>query len=347
MLKRNPQVTVVIPSWNAREEIGACLKSLEAQTYKAHIIVVENGSIDGSLQYIKAEFKHVEVIEHRENKGFAGGVNAGIKKAIRDGADYVALFNNDAIASKTWLEELITALDNNPSVGIVTCKLMDAHKKHLDSTGDYYTTWGLPYPRGRGEPVSDKYDRETAVLGASGGASLYRVRLFEDIGLFDEDFFAYYEDVDISLRAQLAGWKVRFEPKSVAYHQIGMTSGRIKGFTTYQTMKNLPLLLWKNVPARYLWRVLPRFTLAYCLFFARAIQRGHGRMAIQGWLKSIRLMPLKLVERHEIQRDRGVSAKYIWTLMTHDLPPNADKLRKLRAWWWRFTGRRTTKPRTI
>lgn len=342
MLKRNAKVTVVIPSWNAREEIGACLKSLQAQSLKPHIIVVENGSIDGSLQYIKETFKDVELIAHRENKGFAGGVNAGIKKAMRDGATYIALFNNDAVASKTWLEELVHALDQNEGVGIVTCKFMTEDKKHLDSTGDYYTTWGLPYPRGRGEPVSDKYDRETAVLGASGGASLYRAALFDDIGLFDEDFFAYYEDVDISLRAQLAGWKVRYEPRAIAYHQIGMTSSRIKGFTTYQTIKNLPLLLWKNVPARYLWRVLPRFTLAYTLFFARAIQRGHAKMAFQGWFKAWRLLPLKLIERHEIQSARGVSDKYIWTLMTHDLPPNAHALRRLRTKWWRFCGRKET-----
>ncbi|HSX07923.1 MAG TPA: glycosyltransferase family 2 protein [Candidatus Saccharimonadales bacterium] len=340
MLKTNAHITVVVPNWNGREEVGACLKSLLAQSLKAHIIVVDNGSIDGSLQYIKENFKKVEVIEHRENKGFAGGVNAGIRKAMEDGARYVALFNNDAIASKTWLEELVRALDNNDSVGIVTCKLMDANKEHLDSTGDYYTTWGLPYPRGRGEPVSDKYDRETAVLGGSGGASLYRTALFDDIGLFDEDFFAYYEDVDVSLRAQLAGWKVRYEPKAIAYHQIGATSGKIKGFTTYQTMKNLPLLLWKNIPAAYLWRVLPRFTLAYLLFFASAIQRHHGKAAFKGWLKAWQLLPLKLIERHEIQRARGVSAKYIWTLMTHDLPPNARRLRQLRAGYWRLLGKK-------
>ncbi len=303
--------------------------------------MVDNGSIDGSLQHVKKQYPNVEIIEHAENKGFAGGVNAGIKMALRDGAKYIALFNNDAVASKTWLEELVRALDEHDGVGIATCKFMDQHKEHLDSTGDYYTVWGLPYPRGRGEPVSDKYDRETAILGASGGASLYRAALFEDIGLFDEDFFAYYEDVDISLRAQLAGWKVRYEPRAVAYHHIGATSGKIKGFTTYQTMKNLPLLLWKNVPGRYLWRVLPRFTLAYMLFFASAIQRKHGRMAFKGWLQAWRLLPLKLVERHEIQRARAVSAQYIWNLMTHDLPPNARRLRQLRAQWWRFTGRKT------
>lgn len=331
---------MVVPNWNGREEIDACLTSLLAQSLPAHVIMVDNGSIDGSLQHVKATYKKVEIIEHAENKGFAGGVNAGIKRAIKEGAEYVALFNNDAIASKTWLEHLVAAMDAHDSVGIVTCKLLDEHKEHLDSTGDYYTVWGLPYPRGRGEPVSDKYDRDTAVMAASGGASLYRTALFESIGLFDEEFFAYYEDVDISLRAQLAGWKVRYEPRAVAYHQIGATSGKIRGFTTYQTMKNLPLLLWKNVPGRYLWRVLPRFGLAYSLFFASAVRRKHGTMAMRGWLRSVRLFPLKLIERHEIQRARAVSSKYIWRLMTHDLPPNAHSLRALRARWWRFAGRK-------
>src|SRR6201999_312952 len=99
----------------------------------------------------------------------------------------------------------------------------------------------------------DKYDKQTAVFVASGGASLYRIKMLQEIGLFDEDFFAYYEDVDLSFRAQLAGWKVAYAPRAVAYHQIGATSGHIKGFTTYQTIKNLPLLFYKNVPRKFYW----------------------------------------------------------------------------------------------
>ena len=110
-MKTTPEVTVVIPNWNGREEIGDCLRSLEKQSRKPHIIMVDNGSIDGSLQYVKAHFKKVELIEHAENKGFAGGVNAGIKKAMQDGAHYVALLNNDAVADKHWIEALARALD--------------------------------------------------------------------------------------------------------------------------------------------------------------------------------------------------------------------------------------------
>ncbi len=128
--------------------------------------------------------------------------------------DYIGLFNNDAVADKDWLKNLTQVLDENSDTGIVTCKLVDANNQHLDSTGDIYTVWGLPFPRGRGEPVSTKYDDKTDIFAASGGASLYRTKMLEEIGLFDEDFFAYYEDVDLSFRAQLAGWKVKYAPTS-------------------------------------------------------------------------------------------------------------------------------------
>lgn len=333
------QVCCVIPSWNARDEVGKAISSLMEQSLPPHIIVVENGSIDGSAAYIAAEFPDVELIIHTKNRGFAGGVNAGIKKALTDGFTHIALFNNDAVADKNWLKHLAHNLDTNPKTGIVTCKLMHTDKNHLDSTGDMYTNWGLPYPRGRGEVASDDYDAQTAVFAASGGASLYRAELFTDIGLFDEDFFAYYEDVDISFRAQLAGWHIAYEPSAIAYHQIGATSSKIKGFTTYQTMKNQPLVLFKNVPSRYLFSVGWRFTLAHSLFFIRAITRGQGWAALRGDAQGTYLLFKKAGERRRIQKTKKVSDEYIWSIMTHDLPPNAHALRNLRKRWWKLAGK--------
>jgi GT2 family glycosyltransferase len=326
----NPRVSVVIPNWNGKDDLPACLDSLLAQTQECRIIVVENGSVDGSLEMLREKYPDILVLVNRVNLGFAGGVNTGIRQALRDSDDFVALFNNDAIADKNWLKELVTDITANDDAGIVTCKLMDSKREHLDSTGDMYTIWGLPYPRGRGEPVSDKYDDRVEVFAASGGASVYRISMLREIGLFDEDFFAYYEDVDISFRAQLAGWKVRYAPEAVAYHQIGMTSGRIHGFTTYQTIKNLPWLLWKNAPATVFTRVFFRFTLAYFSFMASAIQRGQAWPAMKGYFVMIVYLPKKTVEQMQIQSKRKVSSKYIWDIMEHDLPPNAHKLRKLR-----------------
>jgi GT2 family glycosyltransferase len=340
MAKQSVNVAVVIPNWNGADHLKQCIDSLLDQSIPAQIIVVENGSTDESLKLLE-KYSGIEVILHDENKGFAGGVNAGFQRAIDDGTKYVAAFNNDAVADKDWLKHLVATLDDNPKVGIVTSKILGSNGKGLDSTGDYMTVWGLPYPRGRGESDIGAYDDSTEIFAASGGASLYRVKMLEEIGLFDEDFFAYYEDVDLSFRAQLAGWQVRFAPKAIAYHEIGATSGKLKGFTTYQTMKNQPLVLYKNLPGKYWWRVGWRFTLAHTLFFLRAISRGQGWAALKGDWKGTYFVFKKHFERKRIKRMKKVSDVYIWGMLVHDLPPNARALRKLRSAWWKLARKKS------
>ena len=329
------KTVVVVPNWNGAASLAECLDSLLAQSQKTHIIVVDNGSKDSSLEILQ-KYPAIEVIKHTGNKGFAGGVNAGFRRAIELGSNYVAAFNNDAVADKHWLKELVEQLEKNKGIGIAACKLLNADGKKLDSTGDYYTVWGLPYPRGRGESDLDKYDSQTTVFGASGGASLYRVKVLEEIGLFDEDFFAYYEDADLSFRAQLAGWKIAYVPSSLAYHQIGATSSKVKGFTTYQTMKNLQLLYYKNVPRHFMYRIGWRFFITQCLFLARAFSRRQAWAALKGDIKGSGLIFKKYSERKQIQRTRKVTDEYIWSILVHDLPPSARALRKLRAIWWKF-----------
>jgi GT2 family glycosyltransferase len=332
------RVVIVIPNWDGAADLPACLNSLMSQTTKAEIVVVENGSTDGSLELLAAKYPGVTVLPQSKNLGFAGGVNVGIRYAIEKEYEFVALFNNDAVAEKDWLKELIRGMAL-PETGITTCTFATIDKKHIDSTGDMYTVWGLPYPRGRGEPLGTQYDKVTEIFGASGGASLYRISMLKEIGLFDEDFFAYYEDVDLSFRAQLAGWKVRFVPKAIAYHKIGVTSSRLKGFTTYQTMKNQPVVVFKNVPRKYLWRITWRFVIAHTLFFLRACTRGQGRIAFKGDADGTRLLFKNFGTRRRIQKSRKVSDEYIWSIITHDLPPNAFALRKLRTRIWKLTGK--------
>jgi GT2 family glycosyltransferase len=338
MSKDAANIAVVVPNWNGADHLAACLDSLLAQTLPVRVIVVDNGSVDGSLKLLE-KYQGLEVILNDQNEGFAGGVNAGFRRAIDDGLKYVATLNNDAVADEDWLKQLVAVLDKNPGVGIATSKILNGNGKKIDSTGDYLTNWGLPYPRGRGEADIDKYDGTTDVFAASGGASLYRIKLLQEIGLFDEDFFAYYEDVDLSFRAQLAGWNVRFVPAAIVRHQIGATSGKLKGFTTYHTMKNQPLLLYKNLPGRYWWTVGWRFTLAHTLFFLRAIGRGQGWPALKGDMKGTVLLFAKHFERKRIQGSRKVSDEYIWSLVVHDLPPNARNLHRLRRVWWKVAGK--------
>jgi len=327
--KSTNRISVVVPNWNGEHDLPACLDSLLSQTEPCRVIVVENGSTDSSLELLQKNYPQVVVIVHDHNLGFAGGVNAGIRRSITDGDEFVALFNNDAVADPDWLKGLLADLVANDDAGITTCKLLNTERKQLDSTGECYSTWGLPYPRGRDEPRSDKYDTQVAIFGATGGATLYRVSMLKEIGIFDEDFFAYYEDVDISFRAQLAGWKVRYVPEAIAYHQIGATSGKIKGFTTYQTVKNLPWVLHKNAPASIYWRIWPRFFVAYHTFVLAAIARGQIGPALKGYGTMLLLLPKKTGQRWHIQRHRKVEPSYIWSMLTPGLPPNAHRLRKL------------------
>ncbi len=330
------KVSVVIPNWNGADELPACLDSLLAQSRAHEIIVVENGSTDTSKELLYGQYPEVTVIPLPYNTGYDGGVNAGLVYAAEARHDYTALLNNDALADKDWLKNLVEVIELNPRVGIVTSKIVNDTGEYLDSTGDIYTIWGLSYPRGRREADTGKYDTLKEVFGASGGASIYRHKMLHEIGTFDEDFFAYYEDNDISFRAQLAGWRVLYEPSARVHHQISTTSNRVKGFSTYQTMKNLPWVLVKNVPGPLITKVLPRFVLAYFSFYAKALVDGRGWPATKGLLRMLWLLPKKLVERRHIQKSRKVSVRYINSIITHDLPPNARKLRKLRSAWWKL-----------
>ncbi len=323
------KVSVVIPNWNGKDMIGDCLRSLQKQTLKHQIIVVDNGSIDGSVEYIKSKFPDVVLVELAKNRGFTGGVNAGMRRALELGAEFIVLFNNDATAKNTWLENLTKAAEGHEDAGIVASKFMHTDKRTFDSTGEIFYSWGAPGPRGRGEIDRGQYDRGEYIFGASGGSSLYKTEMLKRIGLFDEDFFAYYEDADISFRAQLAGWKVYYEPGAVAYHRITGTSSRIHGLHAYNLAKNLPLVVWKNVPAKLLAPTLFRFGILYTVTLLGLLKQGKGWYGFKGFLVSLVYLPKKLFERRVIQKNRRVSDKYIRSLFASSLPPGTSKLRKV------------------
>lgn len=315
-------VSVVIPNWNGAEWLPGCLRSLEKQTIKAEIIVVDNASSDDSVKIIKQDFPKVRLIENSENLGFAGGVNVGLRQALKEGCDFIALFNNDAVAEPDWLERLVSALERNQSAGIATGKFMREDRQHIDSTGDFYSIWGLPFPRGRNQKDAGQFDQAERVFGASGGASLYRADMLKEIGLFDERFFAYYEDVDISFRAQLAGWQVLYEPKAVAYHRLGATSGRLGSFTRYHSIKNFHLLYWKNMPAKLFFKYLPLFWIQGLRFAVSSTLRGGLLAYLRGLGRALLYQPkIFLVDRRKIHKNRKVSENEIDGLLYHSRPP--------------------------
>ncbi len=324
------KIAVVIPNLNGAEFLSLAVDSLLTQTQNCSIIVVENASTDNSIEILSSYGDKITVLKNTSNLGFAGGVNTGIRHALEHDFDAIALFNNDAVADQNWLKELASVLNLHSDTGIVTCRLELTDGATLDSTGEFYTTWGLPFPRGRGEPP-EKFLDDEYIFGASGGASLYRSEVFRTIGLFDETFFAYYEDTDVSFRAQLADIKIRYAPKSIAYHRQGETSKRMPGdFAVYQTFKNLPLLFTKNVPRELLLSIGIRFYFAYFLIFSKAVINGKGVAACKGLFESISLIAHATKERSRIQKNRRVSSNYITSILIHDLPPDQTGLRKLR-----------------
>ncbi len=315
------KIFVVIPNWNGADMIAECLESLEKQTCKHEVIVVDNGSVDESVSIIEAQFPDVHLIRLPENTGFSGGVNTGIAYALEQKADAIALFNNDAVAEKDWLKHLVETMETQPEAGIVACKLLRDDKKHFDSTGDFYTIYGMPFPRGRNQLDKGQYDKLEEVFGASGGASLYRAEMFNQIGIFDQAFFAYYEDVDISFRAQLAGWKIFYNPKARVYHHVSATSSKLGSFTRYHATKNFYLLYAKNMPRKLYWKYALRFAFLAVFLAGSSMLRGGFWAYLRGTCKAFWLTPHIIRERRRIQRERTVSIAYIDSILVKERPP--------------------------
>lgn len=350
MTRHTPQarirsVAVIVPNWNGADRLPACIRSLAAQDHEQfEIVVVENGSTDRSrdvLDDLAAEVAPLKltVLHNETNLGFAGGVNRGIRHAMDFGFDAIAMFNNDATADRHWLRHLVAELDAHPDASIVTGRLLMAGGATVDSTGDFYTTWGLAFPRDRDQP-SQPVRASGYVFGASGGASLFRTALFRDVGLLDEVFFAYFEDVDLSFRAQLAGHRVFYTEHAVAFHDQGATSRSLSGFGATQFFRNLPLLLVKNVPTRLLVPIAARFMFVYVLMIANSFRRGSGAAALRGAARGVGVVTRHgFARRRAVQRTRRIPIRAVREILWPGLPPGMRVLRGTRDRLARFAGR--------
>ncbi|HEX6462233.1 MAG TPA: glycosyltransferase family 2 protein [Candidatus Saccharimonadales bacterium] len=328
-------VAVVIPTVNGARHLRRSVPSILKQSYKNYtVIVVDNNSKNDDTASYLAELsqKHSNFIAltNADNLGFTGGVNAGIRFALMHDFDYIALLNNDAVVEEGWVGALVQPLEEKPEVAIATSLILHADGKTIDSTGDWFSVWGLPFPRTRDHPAIEA-PKAGYVFGASGGASMYRASFFRELGIFDNYYFAYYEDVDISFRAQLKGQKVFYTPQARTYHGQGETSKTMPGFSIRQAFRNYPRLVLKNVPFGLIWKILPRFLLAYLLFLGNAIRRGNGQPALEGLLQSFTLSWQALWrERKKIQKLQTVSNKTLYASFWPDLPPDQTGLRKFR-----------------
>lgn len=336
------RLVVAIVTWNNADDAIECAQSLLVQKGVEDYVVlfVDNASEPAEVEKLKsfiASTKNptLELTETGENGGTAGGFTAAAKWAAEHDIEYIGSLNADAIADDNWCASLLTELESHSDTGIVTGKLLHRDGKTIDSTGDFYTTWGLPGPRARDMSVESAPSEPGYVFGATGGGFVARTSLYAAVGYYDERMFMYYEDIDLSFRAQLAGYKVRYTPYAVAYHKRGASSSSVPGLATYNTFKNLPILFVKNVPLRLWVSMYPRFVLMYTLILGNAIVRGRGGPALKGYFASWRHLVHMFRERRRIQENRAVTVEYISSIILHDIPPDQMGLRRFRE---RFTG---------
>ncbi len=239
------QATVIIPNYNGLQFLGVCVDALERQTCRDfEILVVDNGSTDGSVEWLKAQ--GIPAIFLDRNTGFSGAVNAGIRAVS---TPYVLLLNNDTEAAPEFVEELLASIRRSKRIFAVTAKMIQMyHRELMDDAGDMFCLMGWAYQRGVGRS-SRGYNREREVFSACAGAAIYRREAFDEIGLFDEKHFAYLEDMDVSYRAKIYGYHIRYCPGAVVYHVGSGTSGsKYNAFKVRLAARNSLYVDYKNMP---------------------------------------------------------------------------------------------------
>jgi GT2 family glycosyltransferase len=266
----SPDVSVVIVTWNGRHYLDACLQALQAQDgVNAEVVLVDNGSSDGTSAFVRARFPDVRLVPLEENRGFAGGSNIGAREAR---GEYVAFLNNDTVADPGWLRALRAGVDAGSRSVLVTSRIVYMHDPSIiDSAGDGAFRWGGAYKRLHGDSV-EHAGQPLEVFGVCGAACLMPKAVFDELGGFDEDFFASHEDVDLSYRARLRGYRCRYVPDAVVRHHGSATLGTISEFAVFHGQRNLEWVFLKNTPRSLLLRTLPGhlvYNAAAAAHFAR------------------------------------------------------------------------------
>lgn len=312
---RNDLVSVVIPNWNGREHLFTCLSSLQNQVIKNYeILLVDNGSTDGSINYVCENFPEVRIIKSDVNLGFAGGCNLGIENAS---GDYIALLNNDTEVDKNWLAQSVNALKENPEAGLTASRiLLFHHRKYIDTAGDLYFRSGFPGKRGSFSLDGQEFDQYKWVFGACAGAAVYRRDLFAEIGPFDEDFFSFMEDVDLSFRAQLAGYRCLYVPTAIVYHKLGATAGLNDPRRQRWSHRNRWYTLIKNLPAELWMRNIGHILVAEIVILGSTIFQLRLGNYIRARVDVLKNLTKMLGKRREIQNTAKVSNGYIYSIMS-------------------------------
>lgn len=307
--KPQPMVTLAVLNYNGRALLEVALPSLAAQRYRDfEIVVVDDCSTDDSAIYLREHWPDVRLVR-------TGSVNVGVSAALNVAVSsaqgtLVALLNNDIEFDLRWLGELVDALERRPDAGSASGKLLNYwRREELDGAGDIFTRDGTAFRRGHSQRDGGQYDAEEYVFAPSAGAALYRASTLAAVGPFDESFFAYFEDVDWGVRAQLQGVRCIYVPDAVAYHMGSATTGGERdGFYFLLHRRNLLAVLIKDVPLGFLLRHALRILWAQAQIALRSARAGMLRVYLMALVDTVRHAPEWLRARRQIQRRRTISA---------------------------------------
>lgn len=312
-----PRASIIIPHLNGRHHLDDCLTSLRRQTCADfEVILVDNGSTDGSQAYVRAQFPEVRLLEMGRNTGFTGACNAGWAAAQ---GEFVILLNNDTEADPRWLAEILAAFERHPQAGIVACKmLLFDQRDHFHTAGDLYRVDGIPGNRGVWQQDVGQFDQEEYVFSACGGGASYRRAMLDEIGFLDDDFFFSCEDVDMGWRAQLAGWKTVYAPTAVLYHKLKASAGT-GPISSYHDGRNFLYVIWKNYPTSLLrvhWRKIARAQWRITAEALRAWRGAAARARIRGQLAGLLGIVKMWPKRRRIQANRRVDDETLTAVLT-------------------------------
>ena len=320
-------VSIIIPNWNGLRHLRTCLEAVLRQTYPVReTVLVDNGSTDGSCEFVAAHYPGVRILRCETNLGFAAATNLGIR---RTQGDYVATLNNDTEVEPAWLEELVKAMDADSRVGMCASKMLFYDQRHvINSAGISVDRAGIAWDRDGGTPDDANDNTPQDVFGPCAGAALYRRAMLEETGLFDEDYTSYLEDVDLAWRGQALGWRCRYVPAARVYHVHSATGKENSPFKNYLLGRNKWWTTLKNYPWPQWLPYGPLILLYDGMAALYSLARGRTCHGVRGRWAAWRSCRDALSKRRAIQSAPRYSARLAFDCLS----PLASPLRV----WQRF-----------
>ena len=309
-------VAVIIVNFNSGSLIGECLRCLRAQTLPPEqIIVVDNASHDGSVDRVEDDDPLIEVMRLDRNLGFAAANNLAARRA--EGVEWLALLNPDAFPEPDWLEQSLAVARAHPDCASVGARLVDAgHPGQLDGTGDVYHVSGLAWRRDHGKPIEVGVNEAGEIFAPCAAAALYRRTAFFEADGFDENYFCYFEEVDLGFRLRLLGYSCWYAPDAVAHHIGSAVTGRCSPFSLYHGHCNLVWTWCKNMPAPLFWLYLPQHLLLNLVILFWFTLRGQGITLLRAKEDAVRGLPWCWWRRKAVQSQRRVSSWQLQRMMS-------------------------------